>query len=452
MHNLLAGTAKVTITPPIAYRMDAWLLRKGRSTGIHDDLYAKALVLDNGDTAVAIITMDILGIDARIVAETRTAIHALTGIAPEHVLFSASHNHTSPLQPDAPEYGKYWSLFPDVVAGCVFAAYQRRQAAKFGYALTAAEGLTVNRTHHEERVDTQLGVMRIEGEDGGLIACVVNYQAHASIAGGQYLDWTADWPGYLAHKIETRYPGALCYYLQGACGNINAWDWWFGNEHSAHPSTHAKAQEFGERLGALVDAVLPSIPTVAQAELSATSVVIPMPMRDIPWSHSEIAAVLEKTLANNTPSLMAAWPEDETTATSAQHFPDEYRIVFAQRALRLVSENKTFQAEVQVMRINDLLLAANPTEFFNELGQQIKAAAPGQVFVVAYANGYIGYAPTRAVVEECRQMTLEDSIDPLKNRWAYGAAWPTSWYTPEAGERIVEASIALIGQCGSSAR
>ena len=444
MNRLLAGTAKVVITPPIGYRMDAWVLRKGRSTGIHDELYAKTLVLDNGETALAIVTMDILGIDARVVAEARSAIHQLTGIAPDHVLLSAAHNHTSPIQPDDPEYEKYWSLFPDVIAGCVFAAYNRRKEASIGYRMTTADGITVNRTHPEDPVDTQVGIIRLDGGDNQPMACLVNYQAHTSIAGGQYLEWSADWPGYLAQYIEQRYPGALCYYLQGACGNINAWDWWFGNENSRHPSTYAKAKEFANRLGAIVNETFSTIPTVPHAVLATASTSIILPTREIPWSKEEIAAVLEKTLQSNKPYDMQAWPEGETTATSAHHFPDEYRIIFAQRAFRLATQTKEYLAEIQVMKINDLLLAANPTEFFNELGQQIKKVDPGHVLVVAYANGYVGYAPSRAVVEECRGMTLEDSIDPLKNRWAYGAAWPTSWFAAEAGERIVETTEKLI--------
>jgi len=446
MNRLLAGTAKAVITPPVGYRMDAWVLRKGRSTGIHDDLYAKALVLDSGDAAVAIITMDILGIDARIVAEARSAIHQLTGIAPDHVLFSAAHNHTSPIQPDDPEYAKYWSLFPDVIAGCVFAACNRRKEASIGHGMTTADGITINRTHREDPVDTQVGIIRIDGADHQPVACLVNYQVHTSIAGGQYLEWSADWPGYLARYIEARYPGALCYYLQGACGNINAWDWWFGNENSRHPSTYAKAKEFAERLGAIVNETFSTISTVPHAALTAASTSIILPTREVPWSVAEIAAVLEKTLQSNKTSDMEAWPEGETTATSAHHFPDEYRIIFAQRALRLVTQAKECPAEVQVMKINDLLLAANPTEFFNELGRRIKEVDPGHVFVVAYSNGYMGYVPTRAVVEECNSMTLEDCIDPLKNRWAYGAAWPTSWYAAEAGERIVETTKRLIRQ------
>ena len=76
MNTLQAGAAKVVITPPVGTQMAGYGARHDVSQGIHDDLHAKAIVFDNGETQLALVTMDLIGMDPSSYAQVRADIEA----------------------------------------------------------------------------------------------------------------------------------------------------------------------------------------------------------------------------------------------------------------------------------------------------------------------------------------------------------------------------------------
>lgn len=76
--------------------MTGYIVHAGAATGIHDPLYAKALVLENGATQGAIHTVDVLGLHWPFVISVRTAIAAAAGIPAVNVLITCSHTHAGP--------------------------------------------------------------------------------------------------------------------------------------------------------------------------------------------------------------------------------------------------------------------------------------------------------------------------------------------------------------------
>ena len=86
-----AGVASTIITPPVG----GWLLGPvARSTGVHDDLYAKVLVLNDGNQAVAILCLDLVGLSHAFNDELIALIRGRTHV--ETVLINCSHTHSSP--------------------------------------------------------------------------------------------------------------------------------------------------------------------------------------------------------------------------------------------------------------------------------------------------------------------------------------------------------------------
>src|SRR4051794_20143769 len=107
---LKAGTARVTITPPVGLHLQGY--NRGRpSESIRDELYARALVLERGETRFALVCADVIGLEPGSVARTRSLVHELTGIPGEAVCLATSHTHSGPavmfvgrIDPPDPDY------------------------------------------------------------------------------------------------------------------------------------------------------------------------------------------------------------------------------------------------------------------------------------------------------------------------------------------------------------
>lgn len=93
---LLAGVAAVNITPPVGVPLTGFAGRKSGCTGIHDELYAKALVLAAENTQLAWVTTDLLGWDFDLVARIRHDVEEQIGIPASHWLLSSTHTHSGP--------------------------------------------------------------------------------------------------------------------------------------------------------------------------------------------------------------------------------------------------------------------------------------------------------------------------------------------------------------------
>src|SRR5690349_25045920 len=86
-----AGTAEMNINPPLGAPLLGTIQR---SNGVHDDLFARALVLSDGKQKVAIVCFDLIGMDFGLGDEIRSSIRERTGIS--SVFLNCSHTHSSP--------------------------------------------------------------------------------------------------------------------------------------------------------------------------------------------------------------------------------------------------------------------------------------------------------------------------------------------------------------------
>jgi neutral ceramidase len=92
---LRTGAARVDITPPAdaALPMAGYGGRTQGFKGIHDRIYVRAIVLDDGVTRAAIVVWESLFVPDVVWAMTSKRIADETGIRPEHLLLSAVHGN-----------------------------------------------------------------------------------------------------------------------------------------------------------------------------------------------------------------------------------------------------------------------------------------------------------------------------------------------------------------------
>jgi neutral ceramidase len=214
---LRAGAAKVDITPAadeFPYP-DAGELP---FVGVHDPLFTRALVLDDGTKEVAIVVVDVAAIPVS--QEMSRAVAAALGIPEADLMLAASHTHSAPLfsyhggTPDTKERREIDRIRESTVAA-VRDAKARLQPARVAFARGEAwvnvnngESIGVNTEANPlGESDKSLDVLQVQAADGKPIAYLLDYADHAEVMfrsmtrNGGY-EVSGDLPGAAAKLIE----------------------------------------------------------------------------------------------------------------------------------------------------------------------------------------------------------------------------------------------------------
>ena len=93
---LRAGAATVDITPQEYPLSVPGLFTPRMADSAHDPLHARALVLDDGTTALAMVVVDNIGVPQEVIDEAKAIASKQCGIAVEKMLVSSTHTHTGP--------------------------------------------------------------------------------------------------------------------------------------------------------------------------------------------------------------------------------------------------------------------------------------------------------------------------------------------------------------------
>jgi len=249
---LQAGWGKRCITPPKpGVPMAGYGNRRGApSTGVHDDVYVKALALSDGVDTAVLVGADILIVPENVAEMVREEVARRTPLTANDVYFSASHTHCSvgAFGPGLAAYvtgGKYDPEIPPFLTkaftGAIVDAYQALEAAGLAHGGVEAEEYIRNRTR-EGPVDAELSYLLVEQDDGDR-CYLVSYSAHPTILSGRTMEYSGEYPGYLQRAIEAT--GAFALYLGGAVGSM-------GPRAPGGPDGFARAQAMGEALAGLV--------------------------------------------------------------------------------------------------------------------------------------------------------------------------------------------------------
>ena len=351
-----AGVATAKITPQKPMWMAGYGARKKPSEGTTQDLFAKALALEDKDGGRAVIvTMDIIGVLVSLREAVEKQVQEQYKLPPEALLLSASHTHCGPeyrerkgREQEARDYHKF---LEETLVKLVGQSLDNLAPAKLIYNHARA-GFAMNRrrnyqlpkddVNYNKRnnpdgpVDHDVPVLCASDAEGNQLALLFGYACHSTTLG--FYEFCGDYGGYAQEYLQADHPGVTALFVAGC-----------GADQNPYPRrTLDLAQRHGRSLATAVEAALYANPRPLDGSLRCA---------------------LEKI------------------------------------ELERVGENaKTVVYPIQVMRIgDDVTLIALASEIVVDYSLRLKRELgnpPAMVWVAGYCNGYFGYIPSARVLAE----------------------------------------------------
>jgi hypothetical protein len=348
---LKAGVARVDLTPPLELHapLGGYGERMNRpAEGVHDRIFAKALVLAEGDRKFALVTADIVGFPPPVKPALVERLGG--GWTKDRLMLLASHSHTSiemnAINPQntfqIPQIGihspRVYEFVMERLAQVVQVAEQHLVPVAIGTSSVSLEGWNRNRRGGTV-IDKDLTVTRVDTLAGKPLAVLVNFTAHPTFMSGEDMLFSGDWPGHLQRTLESLIgEGATAMYYNGAEGDQSP-----VGRPDAGTSRWERAERYGRDLG-----------IVAWRQWRETKTATDVPFA---W-HLHTIALPER-----------AWHPDFMKTGGAEYGLNEKLLAEMLPAM--------FPAEVDSvsLRLGDLLVIGIPGEMAASLGMKIKSEA-----------------------------------------------------------------------------
>jgi len=444
---------------------------------IHDPLYAKALVVDDGSTKAVIVSTDLGQASQALVASVRRRVREGLGIDEDNVLVNASHNHYAGGQTAKDLVERIVEAISEAAATMVpvrigvGTGHEDRITMNRRLRLKNGKHWTIRRANPSPQdsevaglgpLDPEIGILRVDTMAGEPLAVVYNFAGHA-YGGVPNGGVTADFPGFASSVIEEAMDGAVALFLQGAAGDVTPIRY---KDFDAPPPT----ERLGTMLGLSTLAAVKRLPMQEEGEIRVVRQVVELPRRtDIQDRIESLEAQQEEILqfftgigcgthgAGTSLNFKGFLPlymkyavdpdypsyssylyaqEEMTGRGDLEHLDVENKkrvekylqcIYNMEKLIRIRSNLQILKrrlagaaagplkAEIQGIRIGDFVLVTFPGEPFAEVGLRIKERSPFEhTFLAAYTNGSVGYAPTADAYDK---EAYEDSLTQLAPRW-----------------------------------
>ena len=348
-----AGTASAVITPKTPLRMAGYGGRKDPAEGTEQDLFAKALAIEDRDgNRIVFLTMDLIGVIERLRTAVVEQVQQKYQLPPHALLMNASHTHCGPAY-GRDEAQDYFDSLTETLVGLVGKSLDSLEPASLSYC-SARCGFAMNRRTPTESgyrnhpnpngpVDHTVPVLRVDNPDGELRAVLFGYACHNTNMG--FLKWLGDYAGYAQEYFEKDHPGVTALFMMGCSADQNP-----------YPRSELEyAQKHGRSLATAVEAAL---------EVNQRTFFHQHPL------HGPVRAVLE------TVELESANPD-----------------------------RPNFAYPVHVVRFgNDLAIIALGNEvvvdYSLRLKRELTKPEGPAIWVAGYSNVYANYIASKRVMEE----------------------------------------------------
>lgn len=408
-----AGAATSNITPPLGLKI-LGSFDPPPAKHVHDELHARCLVLDDGQTRLALVVCDLLGLHALVSREARALIQEATGIPAANILISATHTHSAASTlgqgldwyPRRPELDDYQRFVARRIADGVRRAVNVLRPAElaFGTAdipehvhnrrwllrpgtVPANPFGTAERVKMNPRpgspdlvepagpVDPQLCFLAVREPGGAPLAVFAAYSLHyvgATSGAAISADYFGMFCDELAHLLDADRldPPFVAALANGTSGDVN-------NTNFRDPQPRKPPYE---QMRFVARDVARKVHRAMQGLAYRRDITLDARYR-------ELAVGLRHPTGDQ-----LAWAKQ--TLAAPQGASVQAR-TYARWFVAMAEDPQTTPAPLQALRIGDVCIGTMPCEAFAEIGLDFKARAPfKQAFLVELAHAYLGYLPT----------------------------------------------------------
>lgn len=242
---ILGGYGERVITPPFLGIMAGYDKRKSPAKGVHDDLYVKCLVFKKEEEIFVLFSLDVLGMDKKLVDEIKTQVKSLVNIPGEHILVCATHTHSGPSEIF---WGKdnfnpeYWNFVVSQCKNSFEEAINDLRESTLWYGEKEIYGIGSKRNvwsteRGEEGIKCKFFEVRREKDE----IAIVNFPCHLTVLDENNLYYSKDLVQGLKLELEENKIKKFVF-INGAAGDIST-------RFYKKESTFEEAERLGRVLG-----------------------------------------------------------------------------------------------------------------------------------------------------------------------------------------------------------
>jgi len=377
-----AGAAKVDITPT--------QLPKNME-GILDHIYARAIVIDNGATSAALVSVDTGMLGEQVWRTVSQRIEKELGIPAQNLIMNPTHTHSA-------SGGTAEQIF-----NAIKAAKEKLQPARIGYG-TGVSYVNVNRNiidpntrkwwegaNYDGPSDKTVAVIKFETTNGEPIAVYYNYACHAVVTGNTDM-LSGDYPGATSRYIEDSFDDKIvALFSAGAQGDQNPIYF-----QQTFDLRDIRIKDYAKRGQDISNAMPPGgqglnkqDPTVKKLLDQQKQMIISMGQ----FLGEEVKRVMREMTRMSTDGRIFA-------AQKMVSFPGRNRVGQGRAGVDATyTDGPDVQLRLSLLMIDDIAIGGCNAEIFNLIAQRFKRESPiGRSIFVSMANGSgnSGYIPNDA--------------------------------------------------------
>ena len=432
-----AGAAKVAITPTLDELKVLTTTMGTKATHVDHDIFARALVLNDGTTRLAIVTYDLNCLDVA-TPLLRVRCRDELKIPPSQLILMATHNHASPIQ-ICPENFAYGRALADKIFNLIEEAIAKEEGpAK----VLLGHGVNEHiRAVGNAPADYDIHLLKVMSGQK-TIAVLFNHPTHPLQSSQTRID--PGHPGYALEFVEAAFPGSVGLYANACGGNQ------FPDRGRIMYSTHDDVKEYAKLVGESAIAIANGKTLDVTGKISSTIETLSLPLAEPISYEAAKKLATDQKVPLDIGLVPYPHPDRGTNWIRALLHHHEKKIPFPKRTTDRVCTDDEFLVEkldddreypsqfeeVIVTTIGPMCFVAMQGEVCAPIGMRIKDAFRRQMplFVGAYAGEHNLYIPTREIV---RLDAYQAQV--IKIQYASPVGW-----APEVEDEMVDGVCKVI--------